>query len=134
MRKLMIVFSALTVFLTGCGGGASGSNSIEKLSQNINSDFKFMPDFLAALSSKGVDCKNYMKDDEVVGVREQGTCTYENTELTLDIFADAKTAQVMVDSLKAFGGYWVVSNNWVIVVQDGEVAKDLQSKLGASIA
>jgi hypothetical protein len=40
----------------------------------------------------------------------------------------------MVDSLKAFGGYWVVSNNWALVVDDGDVAKDLQEKLGARIA
>ena len=130
----MAVLSLLALFLTGCSSGSSDSNQTQESAAKINSDFIFMSDFLIALKSKGVDCTGYMKDDEVIGVREQGTCTYGSTELTLDLFADEKTTTTMVESLKAFGGYWVTSNNWVIVVQDGEVAKDLRDKLGATIA
>ena len=135
--KKITIFSALLVVstvLTGCGGGTSSSGNSSSKATNIKSDFTFMTDFVSALKVNGVDCTGYVKDDEVIGVREQGTCTYGTTELTLDIFADTKTAKTMTETLKAFGGYWVVSNNWVIVVQDGAVAKDLQSKLGATIA
>jgi hypothetical protein len=136
IAKSFILLSVLTLFITGCGGGSSTSSTTqpEQKKIDIKSDFKFMSDFLAALKSSGVDCTGYVKDDEVIGVLEQGSCTYGSTELTLDLFADDKTASMMVDSLKAFGGYWVVSNNWVIVVEDGDVAKDLRDKLGATIA
>jgi hypothetical protein len=136
----ILIISAL---LPGCGGQSSESSESAQSSTSgesapsstsMNSDFTFMSDFLAALESNGIDCIGYKQDEEVIGVREQGTCTYGTAELTLDIFADAKTALTMIDALKAFGGYWVVSGNWAIVVDDGDVAKDLQMKLGARIA
>jgi len=128
------LFLIAPILLAGCGSSSGSSSSSSSKSANVKTDFTFMSDFLSALKGNGVDCTGYAKDSEVIGVREQGTCMYGSTELTLDIFADEKTAKTMTDSLKSFGGYWVVSNNWVIVVQDGTVAKDLQSKLGASIA
>ena len=127
----ILIISAL---LSGCGGQSSESSESAPSSTSMNSDFTFMSDFLAALESNGINCMGYIQDEEVIGVREQGTCTYGTAELTLDIFADAKTALTMIDALKAFGGYWVVSGNWAIVVDDGDVAKDLQMKLGARIA
>jgi hypothetical protein len=136
----VLIVSAL---LSSCGGQTSESSESAQSSESsesapssidMNFDFTFMSDFLGALESNGVDCIGYTQDEEVIGVREQGTCTYGTAELTLDIFADAKTALTMIDALKAFGGYWVVSGNWAIVVDDGEVAKDLQMKLGARIA
>jgi hypothetical protein len=134
MRKPLIALAVLSLMVTGCSSGSTDSNQSQQSVAKINSEFIFMSDFLIALKSNGVDCTGYVKDDEVIGVREQGTCTYGETELTLDLFADTKTATTTVEALKSFGGYWVTSNNWVIVVQDGETAKDLKDKLRASIA
>ena len=133
----------ISVLLSSCGGqtndsseNAQSSESSESAqsSVNMNSDFAFMNDFRAALNANGVDCTGYVRDKAAFGVREKGTCKYGSTEITLNLFSDASNAAIMVDSLKAFGGYWVVSSNWAIVVDDGDVAKDLQKKLGARIA
>jgi hypothetical protein len=92
-----------------------------------------MSDFLDALKGAGVECLGYVKDDGVLMVKEQGTCKYKGQELTLDLFGDEKSTTTLVDSLKSFGGYWLTSNNWVVVVQDEMVAKDLQVKLGVAV-
>ena len=145
LTKLFSIFSLLiiSVVLSSCGGQSSSSSESAQSSESnqsaeskvsVDSEFTFMNDFLIALKANGVDCTGYVKDEDVIGVREQGTCKYGSTELTLDLYSDAPTAMTMVEALKAFGGYWLVSNNWAIVVDDGDVAKDLQTKLGAKIA
>ncbi len=52
---------------------------------------------------------------------------------TLLFFSAAKTTPELVNILKAFGGYWLTSNNWAITLDDEVTARDLQSKLGVLV-
>jgi hypothetical protein len=138
MKKTLasgLVIFLIALLVTGCGGAASQSSQEAPTpeAKSIKSDFVFMSDFLDSLKSKGIICTEYVQDKEVLLVKEQGNCNYMGQELTVDLFGDAKTTLEMVKSLKAFGGYWLTSNNWVIVVQDESVAKDLSLKLEVEV-
>ena len=141
--KALSVLMMLSVLLSGCGGltadqgqnpQSSAPDQNTESVMDINRDFTFMNDFLAALRTNGVNCEGYVKDQDTFGVRESGTCSYRSTELTLYLYADAATAEITIQIIKLIGGYWVASNNWMINVDDGDVAKDLQAKLNATIA
>jgi hypothetical protein len=125
----------LAIVVTGCGGSSTQSTNENNAPQPklIKSDFVFMSDFLDALKSKGIACTDYLQNKEVLLVKEEGNCNYMGVELTVDLFGDSKTTLETVKGLKAFGGYWLTSNNWVIVVQDETVAKDLSSKLEVTV-
>ncbi|CAB4587916.1 unannotated protein [freshwater metagenome] len=141
--QALSVFFMVSAILSACGeqttdqgqnpqSSATGENT--DLLIDINRDFTFMNDFLAAMRTNGVNCEGYVKDPDSFGVRESGTCSYRSTELTLYLYPDATAAEVTIQIVKLIGGYWVISNNWMINVNDGDVAKDLQSKLKATIA
>jgi hypothetical protein len=141
--QALSVLLMVSAILSACGeqtadqgqnpqSSAPGENT--DLVMELNRDFTFMNEFLAALRTNGVQCEGYVKDQDSFGVRESGTCSYRSTELTLYLYPDASAAEVTIQIVKLIGGYWVVSNNWMINVDDGDVAKDLQSKLNATIA
>jgi hypothetical protein len=137
MKKIykIIVIIFLVLVATGCSNsdGNSPNTSSEAKVKSIDSDFVFMSDFLDSLKSKGIDCTGYSQNKEVLLVKEEGNCQYMGEEITLDLFGDSKTTLEMVNSLKAFGGYWITSNNWVIVVQNEAIAKDISSKLAVDV-
>jgi hypothetical protein len=83
-----------------------------------------MADLLKTFFSDGLSCKNYKKNDGTTGVREEGTCTFHGQTLTLDLFADGKTAKTMAGIFKGMaGGYILGSNNWTILVNDAATAR-----------
>ena len=134
-----MVMVLISIGLMGCS-----SNSVDKLNEkskegnpttktSVKRDFVFMSDLVSALKDLGVDCKDYVKAEGKLIVKEEGNCQYNGVTLTLDIFGDAKTTTELVDSLKSFGGYWLTSNNWVIVTEDEKTARDLQEKLQVQV-
>jgi hypothetical protein len=137
MKRLnkVLTFVFLMIVATGCSSSASDSPNAapESKVKSINSDFVFMSDFLVSLKSRGIECTGYAQKKEVLLVKEEGHCNYMGEEITLDLFGDSKTTLEMVNSLKAFGGYWITSNNWVIVVQEEAIAKDISSKLEVDV-
>ena len=59
-------------------------------------------------------------------VREEGTCTFNRKTLTLDLFADDKSAAFMFHNGASYvSGYLVGTNNWGITVDDASTAKIL---------
>lgn len=81
----------------------------------------------------GVNCSGYVKKDETLLAKEEGSCTYNGTTIYPIIFGDSKTTPELVDAIKAFGGFWLTSNNWAITVEDEITARDLQAKLGVEV-
>jgi hypothetical protein len=137
MFKLLVTFSASVLMLTSCGSNElpTSTNTEKSMPQakGIKSDFVFMSDFLASLRNVGVDCAGYVKKDETLLAKEEGSCTYNGTTIYPVIFGSAKTTPELVDALKAFGGYWLTSNNWAITLDDESTARDLQTKLGVTV-
>jgi hypothetical protein len=140
--QVLSVLFILSATFSGCGAQttnegqnpqSTGPSENTESVVDINRDFTFMDDFLVALRTNGVNCEGYVKDPYSFGVRESGTCSYRSTEVTLYLFADAATAEATIQIIKLIGGYWVASDNWMINVNDGDFAKDLQSKLNATI-
>lgn len=130
----------LVASLSGCGGGSK--NSIDPITngnsaleiKSIKSDFVFMSDFLSSLKDAGVDCSGYTKATEPsILAKEEGTCTYNGSEISVVLFSDAKTAVTVLEITKAFGGYWIASNNWAIELNNETVARDVQAKLGIPV-
>jgi hypothetical protein len=127
-----------TLALSSCGGdsnsnGMPSNQKSESDVKNIKSDFVFMTDLIASLKSAGVDCVGYVKKEEVLLAKEEGSCNYNGTTIYPVIFGDAKTTPELVKALKAFGGYWLTSNNWAITLDDEVTARDIQSKLGIAV-
>ena len=137
MNRKLVVSIFLTFALTGCGSNAlpDSSNTEKSMPQakGIKSDFVFMSDFIASLRNVGVDCVGYVKKDETLLAKEEGSCTYNGTTIYPVIFGSAKSTPELVDAIKAFGGYWLTSNNWAITVDDEATARDLQAKLGVTV-
>ena len=92
-----------------------------------------MSEFVDALNQSGIECLEYEKKPDVIGVREEGTCIYKGVEIQLDLLADSELTKGFVNLLKGIGGYWISSNNWTIVVQDEKLARELQEKLGVKV-
>ena len=139
-RQQSFVFLVLvsTLALSSCSGdsnpnGMPSAPKSEADVSNIKSDFVFMSDFLASLKSTGVDCVGYVKKEETLLAKEEGSCNYNSVTIYPVIFGDAKTTPELVKALKAFGGYWLTSNNWAITLDDEVTARDLQSKLGIAV-
>ena len=137
MHKLLLILVASTFSLSSCGsnempGASDNPNSISEV-KGIKSDFVFMSDFLASLKSMGVDCLGYVKKEETLIAKEEGSCSYNGTTIYPVIFGDSKTTPQLVDVLKGFGSFWITSNNWAITVDDETTARDLQSKLGIPV-
>jgi hypothetical protein len=137
MNRKLVVSIFLTFALTGCGSNSlpDSSNTEKSMPQakGIKSDFVFMSDFIASLRNVGVDCVGYVKKDETLLAKEEGSCTYNGTTIYPVIFGSAKSTPELVDAIKAFGGYWLTSNNWAITVDDEGTARDLQAKLGVTV-
>ena len=137
MRKLIVALSVSALLLTGCGSSqlpssAKTQNALPQ-AKGIKSDFVFMSDFIASLKSVGVDCIGYVKKEEVLIAKEEGSCSYNGTTIYPVIFGDSKTTPELVNVLKGFGSYWLTSNNWAITVDDEATARDLQAKLGVEV-
>ena len=136
MKRIFLVLISSILLISSCTTSANENNSVESKSSipEINRDFDFMSDLVEALRLNGVDCRNYVQNPDTLFVKEEGTCTYNGIELTLILWGgDQETTRQMVDSLKAFGGYWLMSNNWVIIVQNESVAKELTTKLDLEV-
>ena len=140
MRKLTLSIFVTVIALTMSACGNSSSNTSTEQSEatqtvtNVKSDFVFMSDFVSALQAAGVECSGYVKSSSVsVLAKDEGSCGYNGSTLYLALFGDAKTTPELVDALKAFGGYFLTSNNWAINVEDEATAKDLQAKLGVDV-
>lgn len=100
------------------------------LKVKVAKDFTFIGDLLKALKADGVIFTKYSKSAGILGVREEGTCTFNKQVLTLDLFADDKSAVSTINAVKAMAtGYILGLNNWGISVDDGTTAKILQSGL-----
>ena len=100
--------------------------------KGIKSDYVFMSDFLGSLKNVGVDCKGYTKkEDPSLLAKEEGKCTYNGVEIFPVLFG--MKADELVQILKGFGGFWIYSNNWALLIEDEATAKDLQSKLGIPV-
>ena len=137
-RYLVLLVLISTPVLSSCGGdsNSNGMPSTQKSEtdvKNIKSDFVFMTDFISSLKSAGVDCVGYVKKEETLLAKEEGSCNYNGTTIYPVIFGDAKTTPELVKALKAFGGFWLTSNNWAITLDDEVTARDLQSKLGIAV-
>lgn len=126
MKKISILtvayFLVLGCFFNSSAQAADKANFSQKAKLSV--EFKFMPDLLKSLKADGLNCQGYKKNTAgVIGVREEGTCKFNNEELTIDIFPDKKTATTIVTSLKSFGGYFIGLSNWTIYLSDGATAK-----------
>lgn len=138
--KIGLVSVFLVVSLSGCGGGSKNSidpittgNSAPEI-KSIKSDFVFMSDFLNSLKEAGVDCAAYTKATEPsILAKEEGKCTYNGSEINTVLFSDAKTAVTVLEITKAFGGFWIASNNWAIELDNEAVAREVQAKLGIPV-
>jgi hypothetical protein len=111
---------------------ASQSSSTLKITLNakVSKDFNYMSDLLKALKADGVICTKYLKSDGIIGVREEGTCSFNNHTLTLDLFSDDRSASITINAVKGLGsGYILGLKNWGVMVDDASTAKILQSGL-----
>ena len=96
----------------------------------VSKDFNYMSDLLKALKTDGVICTKYLKSDGIIGVREEGNCTFNNHTLTVDLFADDRSASITINAVKGLGsGYIIGLNNWGLMVDDASTARILQSGL-----
>ena len=135
--RIAITGLFVSLLITGCGSNQitntnNAENSIPK-AKDIKSDFVFMSDFIASLRSVGVDCTGYVKKEETLIAKEEGSCSYNGKTIYPVIFGDSKTTPELVNVLKGFGSYWLTSNNWAITVDDEATARDLQTKLGVAV-
>ena len=100
------------------------------LKAKVSQDFNFMSDLLKALKTNGVICSKYAKTTGIIGVREEGTCTFNKQTLTIDLFADDRSASITINAVKGLGsGYILGLNNWGIMVDDAVTAKLLLNGL-----
>ena len=92
---------------------------------NLNREFTFMSDMVSALNQDGPICPDYAKNTTpTIGTREEGTCHFNGQEITLDLFADSKTAPQIINAIKGLaGGYILGLKNWAIFVNDEQTAK-----------
>lgn len=136
MKKILFALLFVSLLLSSCTASPIDVNSevTQTKVPQINRDFDFMSDLVEALRLNGVDCQNYVQNTDTLLVKEEGSCTYNGVELTLTLWGgDKETTRQVIESLKGFGGYWLMSNNWVIVVQDETVAKELTDKLNLEV-
>ena len=69
----------------------------------VSTNFKFMSDLVKSLKIDGVVCTNYKKNTSgVLGVREEGNCTFNRKDLTIDLFPDSKSALAIINRLQEF--------------------------------
>lgn len=134
LKKIAIVL-ALVLATSGCGGSkglnSDSSNAIAKSSSD--QEFVFMSDFRNMLTEHGIDCTNYKQNEGVLAVKEEGSCSFNGSNLTLDLYGDEKTARAIIDALKGLGGYTIAAKNWSITVLDEKNAKEISSKLGLKV-
>jgi hypothetical protein len=92
---------------------------------NLNREFTFMSEMVSALNQDGPICPDYAKNTTpTIGTREEGTCHFNGQEITLDLFADSKTAPQIINAIKGLaGGYILGLKNWAIFVSDEQTAK-----------
>jgi hypothetical protein len=92
---------------------------------NLNREFTFMSDMVSSLNQDGPICPDYSKNTTpTIGTREEGTCHFNGHEITLDLFADSKTAPQIINAIKGLaGGYILGLKNWAIFVSDEQTAK-----------
>ena len=127
-----VIAVALVSALASTNANASQNPAPIKimLKTKVSKDFNYISDLLKALKTNGVNCSKYAKTAGIIGVREEGTCTFNKQTLTLDLFADDRSASITINAVKGFGsGYIVGLNNWGIMVDDAATAKILQSGL-----
>ena len=90
-----------------------------------------MSDLIKALNQDGPICLDYVKNTTpTIGTREEGTCHLNGQELTIDLFADSKTAPQIINAVKGLaGGYILGMKNWAIFVSDEQIAKSFMNTL-----
>lgn len=107
------------------------ANAAPKLTNKVkvNKDFKFMSDLRSALTKNGFVCTGYTKNEGVIGVREEGVCKFNGKEITIDLFADSKSAKQIYNAVKALlPGFAIgTNNNWYLIVDDEATAKLLSN-------
>ncbi len=93
-----------------------------------------MKDLVRDLGKDGFKCINYLKNKDVQGVREEGTCSFEHNQITIDLFSDAKTAKSTFNIMKSMmSGYSLGSNNWIITLDDAALSKSISKGLRLKI-
>jgi hypothetical protein len=134
IKFIALVISSI-LLTTGCGGSGNqtSSHSNGLTNPSTSKDFVFMSDLRAYLSGRGIECSGYEQNQEVIGAKEEGTCKYKGTDITLDLFGDSKTAKAILDALKGFGGYTISSNNWSISTSSETVAKEIAKTLSLEV-
>lgn len=135
MRPKLKIASALialglTASLSACGITSVATETVDQLTPG----YLYMDDLRQHLADEGIECLNYQKAEYTFGFREQGTCTFQASEITLTVYSDAATAKLMVETLKALGGYYLYSENWSIQTNDADAARTIEGMTSVEIA
>ncbi len=134
LKKIVLLITSILV-ITGCAeSGNQNSNSSNGLiGTSTSQEFVFMSDVRAMLADKGIECSGYEQNQEVIGAKEEGTCKYKGTDITIDLFGDSKTAKAILDALKGFGGYTISAGNWSISTTSENISREIAGILGLSV-
>jgi hypothetical protein len=125
--RFVPVIALVSALCTSNAYAAPSSASLKiTLKAKVSKDFIFMSDLIAALKTDGVNCTNHVKNPGVIGVREEGTCSFNKVYVTVDLFTDDKSGVAIINAVKGMaGGYVVGTKNWCLFVDDAASAKIL---------
>ena len=131
VSRFVIAVALVSALATTNAYAAPSSPSLKiTLKSKVSKDFTFMSDLLAALKTDGVICAKYVRNSGVIGVREEGTCTFNKVSMTIDLFTDDKSGIAIINAVKGLaGGYAVGTKNWCLFVDDAATAKILLNGL-----
>ena len=131
VSRFVLVIALVSALSTTNAYAAPSSASLKiTLKAKVSKDFTFMTDLISALKTDGVNCANYVKNSGVIGVREEGTCSFNKVAVTIDLFTDDKSGIAIINAVKGMaGGYVVGTKNWCLFVDDAATAKILLNGL-----
>lgn len=115
----------ITAALAGCGGGGGGDDASGSGGSGAAAS-------LQDIATKA-GCSSITADSEELYVREGGTCTAGDDELSVYTFNDAAAQQSWLEVAKGFGGVYVVGDRWVVSAPDADAAQRVQQKAGGEV-
>jgi hypothetical protein len=124
MRRTTGMIASL-LLLAGCGEASVVDADVDMRSARA---------IAAWLDEAGFTCEGFEPNTDVIGAREDGTCSHGETTVTITTFNSAEQMETITEAFKDLqSGVIVQGDKWQVGVDNREQAEEVMNWIGGEV-